>query len=128
MFRRSLRSSVRSASRPAVSSAGVTSFRSSIFTNSAPVSVTIGSLTPPDGSANAAASIVGLTPMSGIGEPRAISSVVFTSTPAAFAALSKSPDLNDAMSDAAFCRAPSTAFCLRTSSCTFAFTSSSFGM
>ena len=51
------------------------------MTTTAPVSVTIGSLTPPAGSANAAASIAGLTPASAIGAPRAIRSVVFTSSP-----------------------------------------------
>ena len=76
---------------PAVSSAGVTSFRSSTFTTTAPLSVLIGSLTAPAGSVKATASTAGLTPTSAIGAPRAIRSVVFASRPAAFAAASKSP-------------------------------------
>ena len=46
----------------------------------APLSVTIGSLTAPAGSANATASTAGLTPTSAIGAPRAMKSVVLTSS------------------------------------------------
>ena len=53
--------------------------------------VVIGSLTPPAGSANATLSTSGLTPMSGSGEPRAISSVSFASRPCALAAAAKLP-------------------------------------
>ena len=93
-----------------------------------PLSVAIGSLTAPAGSANAASSTAGATPRSGIGASRAMSSVVFTSTPAVLAALSKSAALfSFAAIAAAFCRLSSRAFCSVTSSRTRSFTSSSFG-
>ena len=68
-----------------------------------PLSVVIGSLAAPTGSVNAASSTAGATPRSGSGESRAMSSVVLASTPAAFAAFSKSGALfSFAASSAAF--------------------------
>ena len=93
-----------------------------------PASIAIGSLTAPTGSLNAISSTAGATPRSGIGESRASNSVVFASTPAAFAAFSKSgAPLSFAAISAAFCLLISRAFCLITSSRTRVFTSSSFG-